>query len=205
MKNFFHSSLLTPKSSLKIILASGSPRRRELLKDIGLEFEIYKPDVDEKILADEKPEDLCLRLSCLKAKAGAEKFSNSIIIAADTIVVIDKKILGKPHDRDDAFLMLKTLQGREHEVITGVSIALQEKIISHAEHTIVKFSPMTDEEIREYISTGECDDKAGAYAIQGKGATLIERINGDYFNVVGLPLCSLMKILKKEFFNADNF
>ena len=180
----------------KIILASGSPRRRELLKDIGLEFEIYKPDVDESKLDNELPEDLCLRLSRLKAKSVAEKFPDLIIIAADTIVVIDKKILGKPHDREDAFRMLKTLQGREHEVITGVSVALNTKVISHAEHTIVKFISMSDEEIREYISTGECDDKAGAYAIQGKGATLIERINGDYFNVVGLPLCLLSKILK---------
>ena len=132
----------------------------------------------------------------MKAQAAAERFSDSIIIAADTIVVIDEKILGKPHDREEAFLMLKTLQGREHEVITGVSVALNEKIISHTEHTLVKFTAMNDSEIREYIATGECDDKAGAYAIQGVGATLIERINGDYFNVVGLPLCSLTKILK---------
>ena len=180
----------------KIILASGSPRRRELLKDIGIEFEIYKPDVDESRLENEKPEDLCLRLSRLKAKTGAKKFPDSIIISADTIVVIDGKILGKPHDREDAFRMLKILQGREHEVITGVSVALNEKIISHAEHTLVKFIELNDFEIREYISTGECDDKAGAYAIQGKGATLIEGIKGDYFNVVGLPLCSLKKILK---------
>lgn len=180
----------------KIILASGSPRRRELLKDIGINFEIYKPDVDEKKLNHEKPEDLCLRLSRMKAKAGAKKFPDSIIIAADTIVVIDNKILGKPHDCEDAFNMLKTLQGREHEVITGVSVALNEKIISHAEHTLVKFIALNDDEIREYISTGESDDKAGAYAIQGKGATLIEGINGDYFNVVGLPLCALSKMLK---------
>lgn len=180
----------------KIILASGSPRRRALLKDIGINFEIYKPDVDEKKLNHEKPEDLCLRLSRLKAEAGAKKFPDCIIIAADTIVVIDNKILGKPHDREEAFNMLKTLQGREHEVITGVSVALNGKVISHAEHTLVKFIALNDDEIREYISTGECDDKAGAYAIQGKGATLIEGINGDYFNVVGLPLCALSKMLK---------
>ena len=180
----------------KIILASGSPRRRELLKDIGLEFEIYKPDVDESKLENEKPEDLCLRLSRLKAKNAAKNFPDSIIIAADTIVVINNKILGKPHDREEAFLMLKMLEGREHEVITGLSVVLNEKIISRAEHTTVKFTAMNDEEIREYISTGESDDKAGAYAIQGKGSTLIERINGDYFNVVGLPLCLLTKILK---------
>ena len=183
----------------KIILASGSPRRRELLKELGLDFEIYKPDVDETILKNELPEDLCLRLSRLKAQTGAKKFTNSIIIAADTIVVIDGKILGKPHNRQDAFRMLKILQGREHEVITGVSVALNEKIISHAEHTKVKFTNLNDDEIREYVSTGECDDKAGAYAIQGRGAALIEGINGDYFNVVGLPLCSLSKILKNNF------
>ncbi|MBR1486082.1 MAG: septum formation inhibitor Maf [Synergistaceae bacterium] len=181
----------------KIILASGSPRRRELLKDIGIEFEIFKPNVDESKLENEKPEDLCLRLSRLKAKSGAEKFPDSIIIAADTIVVIDGKILGKPHDRNEAFKMLKTLQNREHEVITGLSVASSDKIISRAEHTFVKFIALSDEEISEYISTGECDDKAGAYAIQGIGATLIEKINGDYFNVVGLPLCSLRKILKE--------
>lgn len=180
----------------RIILASGSPRRRELLKDIGLEFEIFKPDVDETRLKDEKPEDLCLRLSRLKAECGAKKFPDSIIIAADTMVVIDNKILGKPKDREDAFDMLKILQGREHEVITGVSVAQNEKIIFHAEHTLVKFIELNDSEIREYISTGECDDKAGAYAIQGKGATLIEGVKGDYFNVVGLPLCSLSKMLK---------
>ena len=181
----------------KIILASGSPRRRELLKDLGIEFEIYKPDVDESRLENERPEDLCLRLSRLKAKSGAERFPDSIIIAADTIVVIDNKILGKPKDREDAFNMLKILQGREHEVITGVSVAQNEKIISHAEHTLVKFIELSDSEIREYISCGESDDKAGAYAIQGRGAALIEGINGDYFNVVGLPLCSLSKMLKK--------
>ena len=181
----------------RIILASGSPRRRELLKDIGLDFEIYKPDVDESRLNNEPPQDLCLRLSRLKAEAGAKKFPDCIIIAADTIVVIDNKILGKPHDREDAFNMLKTLQGREHEVITGVSVALGSQIIFHAEHTLVKFTALSDDEIRGYISTGECDDKAGAYAIQGRGATLIEGITGDYFNVVGLPLCTLSKILKK--------
>ena len=180
----------------KIILASGSPRRRELLKDLGLDFEIYKPDVDETKLENESGENLCLRLSKLKALCGAKKYPDSVIIAADTIVEIDGKILGKPHDRDEAFKMLKTLQGREHKVITGVSVAKNEKIISQTEHTFVKFSDLTDSEIREYISTGECDDKAGAYAIQGIGAALIEKINGDYFNVVGLPLCLLRKILK---------
>ena len=181
----------------KIILASGSPRRRELLKDIGINFEIFKPNVDETRLNNEKPVDLCSRLSRLKAQTGAEKFSGSIIIAADTIVVIGDEILGKPQDREDAFRMLKILQGREHEVITGVSVALNSKVITHAEHTSVKFRSLNDDEIKNYISTGECDDKAGAYAIQGRGSILIEGIKGDYFNVVGLPLCALSKMLKE--------
>ena len=175
----------------KIILASGSPRRRELLHSLGLDFTIYKPDVDEKIINGESPENLCERLSRLKSSAGAKKFPDSIIIAADTIVVIDNKILGKPHGRDDAFNMLSTLQGRTHEVLTGLTVCMNEKIISHVEHTRVKFRKLNESEIRAYISTGESDDKAGAYAVQGKGSLLVESLEGDYFNVVGLPICRL--------------
>lgn len=179
----------------RIILASGSPRRRELLHELGISFEIYKPDVDESHSEHEAPEELCLRLSQLKAKAGAEVFHDAVIIAADTIVVVDGEILGKPHDRDDAFNMLRTLQNREHEVLTGISLCMNENIISHVEHTRVKFRALDDDEIQAYISSGECDDKAGAYAVQGKGSLLVERIDGDYFNVVGLPVCRLGKML----------
>ena len=175
----------------KIILASGSPRRRALLQELGLDFTIYKPDVDEKILNHESPENLCERLSRLKAAAGAVVFPDSIIIAADTIVVIDNKILGKPHNREDAFNMLMTLQGRTHEVLTGLTICENHKILSHVEHTRVKFRQLNESEIRAYISTGESDDKAGAYAVQGVGSLLVERLEGDYFNVVGLPVCRL--------------
>lgn len=179
----------------KIILASGSPRRRELLRGLGLEFEIYKPEVDESRLDNERPEDLCRRLSRIKAMAGSQKFHDSIIIAADTIVVIDGLILGKPSDREDAFNMLRTLQGREHEVLTGLTVCSDTKIISHVEHTRVKFRQLGDSQIKNYIASGECDDKAGAYAVQGKGALLVEGLSGDYFNVVGLPVCALGKIL----------
>ena len=189
--------------TMKIILASGSPRRRELLKEIGLTFEIYKPNVDEARLPGEAPENLCLRLSRLKALAGVKAFAGEspvpFVIAADTMVVINGDILGKPHDHDEAFSMLNELQGREHEVITGMTVAHEEKIISHAEHSFVNFKPMTSEEICDYISTGECDDKAGAYAIQGKGSLFIERIRGDYSNVVGLPLFALGKIFREDF------
>lgn len=181
---------------MRIILASGSPRRFELLKSLGLEFDVYRPDVDESMIEGEAPHELCVRLSRLKAESGAKKFPDSLIIAADTIVVIDDLILGKPKDRRDAFMMLKSLQGRWHEVITGVSVCMKEIVISHDEHTRVKFRDMNDDDINAYVSTGECDDKAGAYAVQGYGSLLVERIEGDYFNVVGLPLCCLGRMLK---------
>lgn len=176
---------------MRIILASGSPRRRALLHDLGLTFEVYKPDVDESHSPHESPDSLCARLSRLKAESGAQKFPDSLVIAADTIVVIDGKILGKPLNREDAVSMLTTLQGREHEVLTGLSVCMNGQALTHVEHTRVKFRPLTDAEIHAYAATGECDDKAGAYAVQGKGSLLIEGLHGDYFNVVGLPVCRL--------------
>ncbi len=180
---------------MRIILASGSPRRRALLHDLGLTFEVYKPDVDESHSPDENPEDLCARLSCLKAESGARKFPDAVVIAADTIVVIDGRILGKPVNREEACMMLTTLQGREHEVLTGLSVCLNGRVLTHVEHTRVKFRALTDAEIGAYVATGECDDKAGAYAVQGKGSLLIEGLHGDYFNVVGLPVCRLGMML----------
>ena len=182
---------------MKIILASGSPRRRELMRETGLEFTIFKPDIDESKINNEAPENLCLRLSKLKAQAGAKIFPNSLVIAADTIVLINGEILGKPKNHDDAFRMLNALQGNWHEVLTGLSVCKNEKIISEVERTKVKFRELNEAEILSYISTGECDDKAGSYAIQGKGSLLVERIDGDYFNVVGLPVCKLGKILEE--------
>ena len=179
----------------RIILASGSPRRRELLSSLGLTFEVYKPDVDESHSEHEEPEELCGRLSRLKAHAGAERFPDAVVIAADTIVAIDGQILGKPRDRDDAVRMLNILQGREHEVLTGLSVCVNGREMTHVEHTRVKFRALSDDEIAAYVMTGECDDKAGAYAVQGKGSLLVEGITGDYFNVVGLPVCRLGLIL----------
>ena len=189
---------------MKIILASGSPRRKELLKELGFEFEICKPNVDESPLQNELPEHLCKRLSRLKAQHVAEKFPNELVLAADTIVVIDGEILGKPVNRDDAFRMLKELQGREHEVMTGISLCQSEKIISYVEHSFVKFASLTDRDIESYISTGESDDKAGAYAVQGKGALLIEYVKGDFYNVVGLPIYKLGQMLQEFGFKYNN-
>ena len=131
----------------------------------------------------------------LKAKAGAVAYPDDVIIAADTIVVIDGEILGKPSGREDAARMLRKLSGREHEVITGVSVAHEGRVSTEDVHTLVKFRELSEAEILAYLETGEPFDKAGAYAVQGKGALLIEGINGDYYNVVGLPLCTLGKIL----------
>jgi len=181
----------------RIILASGSPRRKALLESIGLKFEVYRPDADESVRDGETPSELCRRLARLKAEAGMRVFSaNDVIIAADTIVVIDGEILGKPVDRKDAGRMLRLLSGREHEVITGIAVSYGGELSVNDEHTLVRFRRLTDEEISEYLSTGEGDDKAGAYAVQGKGALMIESITGDYFNVVGLPLCRLGLMLK---------
>ncbi len=182
---------------MRVILASGSPRRSEILRELGFDFEIHKPEIDETRLANESPENLCLRLSRLKAQSVARDFANELVIAADTIVVIDCEILGKPKDKSDALRMLRKLQGREHEVMTGLSICESGKIISCVEHSFVKFRDLSDSEMRAYISTNEGDDKAGAYAVQGKGAFLIEQVRGDFHNVVGLPIFRLGKMLEK--------
>ena len=156
---------------------------------------MYKPDADESHSPDEEPAGLCARLSRLKAQAGAQRFPDAVVIAADTIVVIDGQVLGKPADREDAVRMLKMLQGREHEVLTGLSVCLNEQVMTHVERTCVKFRPLSENEIAAYVMTGESDDKAGAYAVQGKGSLLIDGIVGDYFNVVGLPVCRLGMML----------
>lgn len=182
---------------MTIILASGSPRRKSLLESLGLKFTVYRPNVSEEHMPGETPSELCLRLSRMKAEAGSLEYPDDIIIAADTIVVIDGKILGKPHDRNDAKRMLGLLSGNLHEVITGLSVMHEGEMISEDVHTLVKFRELSDAEISAYVSTGEPDDKAGAYAVQGIGSLLIEGINGDFYNVVGLPLCRLGSILSR--------
>lgn len=187
---------------MRIVLASGSPRRRELLGNLGLEFEIMTDNSPETVICGEKPQDTVLRLSAQKAKNVAGKVSGgATVIAADTIVSADGKILGKPKDESDAFDMLKMLSGRSSEVYTGVTVKDTEsgKTVSEFERTSVRFRSLSDDEIKRYIASGEPMDKAGAYGIQNLGALLIEGIDGDYFNVVGLPLCRLNMILKREF------
>lgn len=176
-----------------LILASKSPRRRELLSLITTDFVVKSADVDEALPEDFLPQKAVEYLSKIKA----EPFNNgeNIVIGADTVVAVDGKILGKPADRQQAFEMLKSLSGKYHSVFTGVTVIKPEKSVTFSVETKVKFFDLTDDEIDSYIATGECDDKAGAYGIQGKGSLLVEKIDGDYFNVVGLPISKLNKYL----------
>lgn len=184
---------------LEIILASSSPRRKELLEGLGLTFKVIASDVDET--ANEKnPNLLAEKLAEIKAREVARNLEPGyLVIGADTVVCLDSEILGKPRDEEEAFEMLKKLSGNIHKVITGVALiesASGRKVISH-EETDVKVRSLEEQEIKAYIKTGEPMDKAGAYGIQKIGAVLVERIEGCYFNVVGLPLTRLTKMLKE--------
>ena len=184
----------------KIILASASPRRRELLEQGGIPFTVIPSQAEEKITT-EQPGQAVEELSYLKCSDIYEKsLGDVLVIGADTVVASEGKILGKPSSQKDAVKLLQSLQGREHEVYTGVTIMAREgnenrKKTFH-EKTKVVFYPMSDEEIRSYVNTGEPMDKAGAYGIQGKSAVFIKEISGDYNNVVGLPLARLYQELK---------
>ena len=178
-----------------MVLASASPRRHELLKLIGIPHEVIPSNIDESVRGRESPRKHAERLSREKASAVTARDSNVIAIGADTIVLIDKKILGKPANTVDAGSMLSLLSGREHTVVTAVAVARGKKIASAVEEVAVKFRKLTDDEIDAYIATGEPMDKAGAYGIQGFGATIVERIDGDYFAVMGLPLVRLVSLL----------
>jgi len=185
-------------SKIKIFLASKSPRRRKLLKQLNLNFRSFSVDINEIVKRKEKPSSAVLRLSKEKLELAKEKNLEGIIITADTIVVLDSKILGKPKDKKDAFRILKMLSGRTHTVYTGYSIFNSEntRTISEYETTKVTFRKLTDEEILEYIAGGSPMDKAGAYGIQDDfGAVFIKKINGCYYNVVGLPLAKLYHAL----------
>lgn len=194
----------------RLILASASPRRRELLENIGLKFDIIVSSENEENIDDTLPPKLYTsELAVLKANSVAKKLieegrQKGIIISADTVVYLDEKILGKPKNKEDAFLMLNSLSGRIHSVYTGICVLRLNDgfMVSESVRTDVKFKDIDDNLIRKYIGTNEPMDKAGAYGIQGIGSLLVEKIDGDYFNVVGLPVSTLCEILKKEF-NVD--
>jgi septum formation protein len=180
----------------KVILASASPRRKEILAKTGIDFEVQVSDCDEN--TDEKqPDKLVMKLSELKARDVAAKNPDAIIIGSDTVVAHKGHIMGKPADRAEAISMIKSFAGDIHQVYTGVTIIVpNEKTYTYNVCTDVHVLPMTDEEIERYVDTGEPMDKAGAYAIQGLFAPFISKIDGDYYNVVGLPVSSVYEILK---------
>ncbi len=183
----------------KIILASGSPRRKEILENIGLDFDIVESGYGEDMTLDMMPTELAKYLSHGKAQDVAKKYSDHIIISADTFIVLNDEILGKPHTAEVAKKILNKISGQTLDVITGYTIigSSIESPISNAITTKVSIKDLTDTEIDAYIKTNEPLDKAGAFGIQGKGALLIKEIHGDYFNIVGLPIASLADSLKK--------
>ena len=180
-----------------IILASNSPRRKDLLRQVGIEFIVAPADVDERQLPGEPPEGYAVRVAADKARTAADRTGDGIIIAADTIVVLEDRVLGKPSDAKEAESMLGMLSGRIHHVITGLVVldAGSKRMRAKAADTKVWFRKLSTGEIRSYVASGEPFDKAGAYGIQGLGALLVERIEGCYFNVVGLPLSLLSEML----------
>ena len=183
------------------VLASSSPRRQELLKLLVTDFEVVPSDVDESIHTAERPEAMVARLAREKALAVQEQRPSVCIIGADTVVVCEEEILGKPASHEEARSMLRKLSGKTHQVLTGVCLLHRETLLVECATTDVTFCRLTDMEIENYLRSGEPFDKAGAYAIQGLGARFVERIDGCHFNVVGLPvsrLYQMMKLLKGE-------
>jgi septum formation protein len=180
---------------LPLILASASPRRSELLRAAGIEFTVRVADIDETILPGELPRDYVLRLSREKAKAVAQ--AGEVVLGADTTVVIGNEIAGKPIDAEDARRMLRLLGGQWHEVLTGVSLVCDKQILSDVAVTRVKFAQLTEAEMDWYVSTGEAMDKAGAYGIQGYASRFVESLEGNYSNVVGLPVQMIYEMLKR--------
>ncbi|MFN2565416.1 MAG: nucleoside triphosphate pyrophosphatase [Gemmatimonadaceae bacterium] len=180
----------------RVILASSSPRRRELLTLVGIRHEVVPADIDESYLSGEQPGAHAERLARKKAAVVAAAIPDAVTIAADTIVVVDGDVLGKPRDAAHATQMLRRLSGRAHRVITAVAAVWNGATASGIEDVGVTFRPLSEREIAAYIATGEPMDKAGAYGIQGYGATIVERVDGDYFAVMGLALNRLVRLLE---------
>ena len=178
-----------------VILASASPRRRELLRLVGIDHVVVPADIDESYVSGESPSAHAERLAREKAKAVHRP--DAVVIGSDTIVVVDGDVLGKPRDRDQAAAMLRRLSGRAHVVMTGVAVAWADRAASAVEQVGVTFRILDDREIERYIETGEPMDKAGAYGIQGYGATIVDRVDGDYFAVMGLPLNRLVRLCRE--------
>lgn len=181
----------------RIVLASSSPRRREILASLRLAFEVVPADVDETLRGGEDPFAAAERLAADKAAAVASRAGGALVVAADTLVVLDGEALGKPRDREDSRRMLRALSGRAHDVVTGVAVSKDGRSATGRELTRVVFAAMTEDEIAEYAASGEPDDKAGAYALQGIGGLFVERVEGSSSNVVGLPVRLLYTLARR--------
>jgi septum formation protein len=181
---------------MPIVLASASPRRAELLRAAGIEFEVIPAHIDERAHPHETADGYVRRIADAKARAVSAHVTDRIILAADTTVVVGEMMLAKPEDDADAKRMLRMLSGRTHEVLTAVSICRGQQMITEVERSAVEFAPLTEFEIDWYVATGEPRDKAGAYAIQGYASRFVTRIDGSYSNVVGLPVALVYEILK---------
>jgi septum formation protein len=188
---------VTAAPEAPIVLASASPRRRELLAMLGIPFRVAVPDVDETPRASELPEAYVTRLAREKARAVAAREPRAVVLAADTTVVLRGRMFGKPATPEEAAAMLRRLQGRRHQVLTAVAVARDGRVEHALDATDVTFRRASDEEIASYVATGEPLDKAGGYAIQGKGAALVEGIRGDFFGVMGLPLRLALALLER--------
>ena len=181
---------------MELILASQSPRRKELLGLFGIPFVIRAADIDETMDNTKSPFEEVARVSCCKALA-VERETDDVVIAADTIVVCEGRVLGKPHSEAEAIQMLQLLSGRDHQVMTGVTVLRGSEVITFTEVTDLHFRELTEGEIRCYVASGEPMDKAGAYGIQGGAALFCQKMAGDYYNVMGLPVCRLWQVLQQ--------
>ncbi len=179
-----------------LVLASASPRRKELLAAAGIAFEVLAVAIDELDTGLEPPGHHVRRLALQKAQAGFAQRPADVVLGADTIVLVGGEIMGKPRDDEDAIRMLRLLSGREHEVLTGLALVSSRRTLVEVARTRVWFNPLTETEIRDYVASGEPLDKAGAYGIQGRGSKFIHRIQGSYSNVVGLPVALVYRLLK---------
>lgn len=186
---------------MEIILASASPRRKEILQNTKLKFEVQKSEIEEAVFEEESPESMVVRLAYEKAFDVAQKNRDKLVIGADTIVVLGDEVLGKPKDEEEAFDMIQKLSNKTHRVITGISLINLKKgiVVNDYQVSYVTFKDLSEDSIKDYINTKESLDKAGGYGIQGYGALLVEGIQGDYFNIVGLPISKLSDLLKDHF------
>ncbi len=180
----------------EIILASASPRRRELMANVSLDFTVKVADIEETIPEGAEPNEVVMSLALQKAQAVAVDYPENVVVGADTVVVLDGEILGKPKSPENAVQLLEKLSGRCHVVYTGVALVCGDKIKKFCEATEVEFYQLDKKEIDDYVATKDCMDKAGAYGIQGRGCVLVKKINGDYFNVVGLPIAKVCRELR---------